>query len=142
MLQFDKPVKAVQHYSDLKVGDVVYRAWGIWPPFCSDTPKKVTRAPCLFKDHSGYNEDLCSSLADEYVFDLDESLEFSNDFNVGERPYNHNYLFRKVEDASEFVTNIRAAWEADKVALEAEKERIKDNQEFYDSLEYWFTGDH
>ncbi len=123
-----KPTNALTSPEEIKLGDKLYHAYGIWPPSASDTAYVVTREPIPFRDHPQYAE-IHSSQADDIVFDVKygeekeyTSKNYAADGNIGAH-HNSNYWFRSYEDAAAFVAQCREDWESNPEMIEEEKRR-------------------
>lgn len=128
MARFERPQSAIADFRDLRVGDVVYEVYGIWPP-CRGKQKTVTRAPIKFSEHPEYS-DIHKSSADKMVFDLAYPdgltvMSFASDRNLMPgHSHNDNYLFRSEEDAESAVIWLRDRWSSSPGSIAEEVERM------------------
>lgn len=117
MARFPTPANAITDIADVKVGDVVYGVYGIWPP-CTGGAKTVMGAPAPFFMHHEYS-DIHEPSKDLIVFDLASAdgeytnMVFASDRNLEPgRSHNDNYIFRSDGDAHAARVWLREQWEA------------------------------
>lgn len=130
MARFPAPANVVTDFNDLKIGDVVYEVYGIWPPQTGG-PKTVMSTPVKFSEHREYR-DIHESLANSVVFDLAYPdgltvMEFASDNNlVPGYSHNDNYLVRSDEDAKAAALWLREQWSASPSSIAEEQARMFD----------------
>lgn len=131
MARFPRPQGSIENAADLKVGDVIYHVYGIWPPVASDMPHTITRAAILLRDHpEGGPDDFQRDLLvyDESWGGLQHShMAFASDGNmVPGKSHNDNYCFRTKEAAEAARDYLRAQWQAhpELIAKEVEQREL------------------
>lgn len=154
MAQLNKPPNVLVSPNELKVGDVVYKVTGIYPPFASKIGNLVLSTPIKYSKH----EEFKGYQGDSLVFDIayldkegnPEHLpngelitehKFCGDCNLENYSHNDNYLCRTYEDAVAAAEWLLEQYKAkpDFMFHEIERrERILESYEdWFDEVDSW-----
>lgn len=129
---FPRPAGAIEDVNTLKLGDVLYHVYGIWPPSLSAYPETVVRTALAFKHHPEYHDG--SSQGELLAFDTEcvsfwnhkeyyRRMHFASDCNMEPgHSHNDNYWFRSKEEAEAAVTFLYVQWKARPDLIEEVKE--------------------
>lgn len=143
MSRFTRPSGAIDNFADLKVGDVIWHVYGIWPPFMSTSPATVVEVARPYSLHRDYSDD--STQGDLMVFDVlwredFTDMHFASDGNlVPGKSHNDNYWFRTEDEAKVAVEFLRNQWDADPNSIAevlADRELLRSMDDYYDAYGY------
>jgi hypothetical protein len=134
MGRFPRPVGAIGSADDLKVGDRIWRVYGIWPP-------QMGGEFIVSRPAGPYNErpkNLRSPQDDEIVFDVRyaksnlTAMEFASDGNMKpNHSHNDNYWFRTEAEALDAVRFLKDQWEAVPGLIAEDIQRREEDRRLY-----------
>ncbi len=144
------PETAITDVRDLKLGDVVWEAYGLLNPFVWG-PKYVVREATVFEDHPDF-EPIHSTQGDSWVIELANAPDgkpvlghnYAHDANCDpdhKSRYNANFFFRNEADANAFVETVKQFWLDNPAAAEEDRRSVEEMDMLWESYSYDLDAD-